>query len=293
MTGIERRVSVIVATPVDRPWDGRALASVLRIRDPRFDVWIADGRGGDDAFPGPLGNDPRVHLLRIPARSSARIHNETIARATGSILAITDDDCEIAADWIGEMIAAFERDPRIGMVFGNVHPARARAPDVVVPSYVRTVDFLARSPRHKSRVEGVWACMGVRRETWAELGGFDERFGRGSRFPGCADSDLAIRALAAGWFVFETPRVSVTIHRAIPPEEHRRTVTAYTYASGALIGKHLRRGTPGTLRLVSRFAGRWAGGGSHTAVGIGSRPQRSRRLFAFLRGVAHGATARA
>ena len=93
MTGIERRVSVIVATPVGRPWDGRALASVLRNRDPRFEVWIADGRDREEArgkrdpvdpFPGALGKDPRVHLLRIPARSSATIHNETIARATKS-----------------------------------------------------------------------------------------------------------------------------------------------------------------------------------------------------------------
>ena len=288
------RVSVVVVT-----WTGRegasSVRSVLRNRDPRFDMWLVDTSPDGEPPPSlqPFLDDPRLHYLRTEARASTSIHNEAIRCSAGEFVAITDDDCRVAENWVEEMTRAFDRDPRVGIVFGNVLPADDVPEGHTIPAYVRTDEFLAKSLRDKSRVEGVWACMGVRRETWAELGGFDERFGRGSRFPGCADSDLAIRALAAGWFVFETPRVSVTIHRAIPPEEHRRTVTAYTYASGALIGKHLRRGTPGTLRLVSGFAGRWAGGGSHTAVGIGSRPQRSRRLFAFLRGVAHGATARA
>jgi hypothetical protein len=130
--------------------------------------------------------------------------------------------------------------------------------------------------------------MGVRRSTWEELGGFDERFGKGARFPGCADADLAIRALAAGAFVFETPRVSVRSHRVLPAEEHRKAVAGYTFASGALLGSHLRRRTPGSSRLAAALARRWAGGRAHGA--LGSAPLgRGRRLTAFLRGFARGA----
>ncbi|HJU87572.1 MAG TPA: glycosyltransferase [Gemmatimonadota bacterium] len=293
MTGAGSRVSVVLAVPIGGEWVGRALESVLRNRGPAFDVWIAASTASDSRQSlGPFADDARVRILRVPARASAALHNEAIARASGDVLAITDDDCEVAENWIAEMVQAFDRDPRIGMVFGSVHPAPAARGDLVVPSYVRTAEFMARDPREKSRVEGVWACMGVRRETWAALGGFDQRFGRGSRFPGCSDSDLALRALAAGWFVLETPKVSVTIHRALAPEEHRETIVAYTYASGALIGKHLRGRTSGILNLMSDLARRWAGGGSHTAVGLGSSTQRPRRLLAFVRGFARGLTVR-
>ena len=286
-------VSVLIVTGSRRESAAATVRSVLANRDPRFDVWLVD-TNPDGEVPGtlrPFLSDSRLHYLRTESRGSSEVHNEVIARVTSDLVAVTDDDCRVAENWVEEMIRAFDRDPRIGMVFGNVHPADDIPEGHTVPAYVRTDEFLAKSLRDKSRVEGVWACMGVRRETWAELGGFDERFGRGSRFPGCADSDLAIRALAAGWFVFETPRVSVTIHRALPAEQSRRAVETYTYASGALIGKHLRRRTPGTLGLVAGFAARWAGGGSHPAVGLKGRPQRARRLFTFLRGFVRGATA--
>jgi hypothetical protein len=288
MTAGSSSVSVVIAVPAELKWDGRALESVLRNQGPQFEVWIAAASASVAALSHVAdAKDPRVRFLQTTSRASAAIHNEAIARATGSIVAVTDLDCEVGEDWVGAMLAAFGCDPRIGMVFGNVYPAAAHG-DRRVPSYTRDTEFLAREPREKSRVEGIWACMGIRRDAWIELGGFDERFGLGARFPGCADGDLALRALAAGWYVLETPRVSVTMHRALPRDVHRQTVSAYTYASGALIGKHLRSRTPGILSLVSSLAKRWARGRSHSAVGLAGDSQRFRRLIAFLRGLACG-----
>ena len=189
------------------------------------------------------------------------------------------------------MVGAFDRDPRIGVVFGNVHPANPDDPSA--PAYVRDAEFLARNLGEKCRVEGIWACMGVRRRTWETLGGFDERFGQGTCFPGGADADFAIRALAAGNYVLETPRMSVRSHRSLTPSAHRRAVAGYTYASGAVIGRHLRGRTPGILRLVAGLGGRWIAGETHGALGGPGSRHRGRRLIAFLYGVARGATARA
>ncbi|HET9333947.1 MAG TPA: glycosyltransferase [Gemmatimonadota bacterium] len=269
----------------------RALRSVLENRDPRFDVWIVDmgwAMQPVDALHALL-RDPRVHRVRCRAAGSSAAHNEAIAAARGEILAITDHDCEVSTTWVEEMIRAFDHDARIGVVFGDV--AAAHPGDASTPEYRPAGELLARNVRDKSRVEGIWACMGVRRSTWESLSGFDERFGKGARFPGCADADLAIRALAAGTFVFETPRISVLSHRVLPAEEHRRAVAGYTYASGALLGSHLRRRTPGSSRLAAALARRWAEGRAHGA--LGSAPLgRWRRLAAFCHGVAHGALER-
>lgn len=287
------RVSVILATRDGFPFTGRALGSLLEIQDRRFDVWVADASpegGAVDPFL-PTGGDPRVHPVRVQGPGSTRIHNEAIAMAPGELVAITDDDCEVPSDWIEETIRAFDRDPRIGVAFGNVYPAPAALGEGVVPAYVREGEILARGVREKARVEGVWACMAVRRSAWRALGGFDERFGHGARFPGCADGDLAIRALAAGWIVLETPRLSVTIHRPRTPNDQRQALADYSFASGALVGVHLRRRTPGLPRLVLDLARRWAWGEAHGALALGGRPRRVRRLLAFARGFARGAAA--
>ena len=285
------QVSVIIGTGARRAALPLALRSTLANRMANFDVWIADMAPESplpDALPALL-EDPRVQLLKMDTTRSAAAHNRAIAEARGGILAITDDDCEVAADWIEAMVGAFDRDPRIGVVFGNVHPASPRDPSI--PAYVRATEFLARDLGDKCRVEGIWACMGVRRRTWEALGGFDERFGHGARFRGSADADFAIRALAAGHYVFETPRVSVRSHRSLPPEAHRRAVAGYTYASGALMGRHLRDRTPGILRLVAGLGRRWLAGGTHGALGAPHAGHRARRLMAFLHGVVRGATA--
>jgi hypothetical protein len=263
---------------------------VLANRVSGFDVWIADM---DPAAPLPDGllpllEDPRVRLLPMESPRSAAAHNRAIARARGGILAMTDDDCEVAADWIEAMVRAFDRDPGIGVVFGNAHPAAPDDPSA--PAYVREGEFLARTLADKLHVEGIWACMGIRRRTWEALGGFDERFGHGARFPGAADADFTLRALAAGHFVYRTPEVTVRTHRSLPPEEHRRAVAGYTYASGALIGKHLRRRTPGILGLAAGIGRRWLGGTAHSALGA-PRGSRLRRLVAFVLGLVQGAIA--
>jgi O-antigen biosynthesis protein len=282
-------VSVIIATGQRRASLGLALRSVLENRHPSFDVWIVDTAPESPApeAPSPLLEDPRVHLLRLASCGSAAAHNRAIALSRAEILAITDDDCEVASGWIEEMARAFDRDPGIGVVFGNVYAARPGDPSV--PAYLRNDDFLARDLGEKRHVEGIWACMGIRRRTWAALGGFDERFGHGAAFPGAADADFAVRALAAGHLVYETPRVFVRSHRSLTPDEHRRAVTGYTYASGALIGKHLRRRTPGVLGLAAGIGRRWLGGRTHTALGASRGRRGARRLIAFLHGVARGA----
>lgn len=51
--------------------------------------------------------------------------------------------------------------------------------------------------------------MAVRRSMVEKLGGFDPMLGPGSRFPDCDDRDIAMRALLAHYYVYETAAVTV------------------------------------------------------------------------------------
>ena len=97
--------------------------------------------------------------------------------AAGEVIAYTDDDCEVAADWLQKLEAAFAVDGRVGIVFGNVLAGPHDAAAGFVSAYVQKTPALARGLQDKNRVDGAAACMALRRSAWRALGGFDETLG--------------------------------------------------------------------------------------------------------------------
>src|SRR5262245_3070968 len=64
----------------------------------------------------PFRADPRIRYLRTPTIGLAIARNLGIRAATTELVAITDDDCDVAPEWLSELEAAFA-EPRIGLVF--------------------------------------------------------------------------------------------------------------------------------------------------------------------------------
>ncbi len=238
----------------------------------------------------PLLSDPRVRHLPTATRGIAAARNVGIAATRGDFIAMTDDDCEATGDWLGECARAFAVDPKIGVVFGNVLPGPHDPARGFVPAYVRAEPFLARGISDKPHAEGMGACMAVRRATWTELGGFDERFGAGAPFRSSEENDFAIRALLAGWRLYETPAPAVIHHGFRPWEDGKTLAAGYLFGVGAMYAKHIGCGNWRILGILPTIAKRWAAGGS--GVDLGDRSLRSVKLAAFAKGLLAGFTAR-
>jgi len=200
-----------------------------------------------------------VHEPR-PGLSAAR--NAGVRCATGSIVAFTDDDVEVDADWTAELALAFDGDAGADAVTGLVLPAsldtRARRMfqfefggfgSRFVPSRF-DARFFQEALSQGAQVWriGAGANMAFRRSIFERVGLFDERLGAGAA--GCSeDSELWYRILAAGGACLYEPRAVVHHHHRHDFGGLRRQMRAYMKGhTAALLIQYAQHGHRGNLR---------------------------------------------
>ena len=233
---------------------------------------------------------PRVRHLRTRTRGLSAARNIGLRLARHPIVAMTDDDCRVDRRWASEILRAFDVDPRVGLVFGNVLPAPCDRARGFIPGYVREDPYLALTLDQKAHVEGMGACMALRRQTALDLGGFDERLGAGSPLRAGEDVDLTLRMLSAGHAVFETPAIQVVHYRFERWAHAPALARSYWLGAGAALGKHVRRRPARGAVLLGRLAGRFVFSRSRVAKSLGPHGLAPQRLLAFVRGLAAGVT---
>lgn len=111
-----------------------------------------------------------------------------------------------------------------------------------VPTHERRERRLLKSIDGLRDGLGLGAGMAIRRDVAMELGGFDESFGPGARFPSADEWDLSIRVLLSGWHVLETPELSILHDGFRSFAEGRDHARRDWIALGAVCAKPLRAG---------------------------------------------------
>lgn len=236
------QVSVVIPTRNRGNWIVHTIETILRNDFADYEVIVVDQSVDDLTQKGiaPFLNSARFRYLHTETSGSSRARNTGIQHARGELIALTDDDCQVQPNWIAEIARAFERDHRIAVVLGNIFPADHDRAIGFIPNYVRAEPFLARTIREKHRAEGVSACMAIRRQVWSELHGFDEMLGAGERFHAAEETDLIIRALMHGYFVYETPKVFVTHYGLRTWGQAEQLIPNYICGLTAMYVKHFK-----------------------------------------------------
>jgi GT2 family glycosyltransferase len=98
---------------------------------------------------------------------------------------------------------------------------------------------------------GIGANMAARRTILKKVGVFDPLLGPGSKFKAGEEVDLALRVLAAGGRIANTPEVTVHHLGVRRGDEASQLMRGYLFATGAVYCKHLRLGTRGSMRLLA------------------------------------------
>jgi len=245
------RTSILIATRNRPELLRECLESLVRCGLEDAEVLVLDQSGDEqsEALVRELGGD-RLRYTRLATPGKSRALNAGIAMARGARIALTDDDCEVAEDWLRAMDGAFEEtgEDRRVVICGRVLPGR-HAPDGQPPPSCVT-DTQPR--RYAGRVgrDVVYQNWAVRRGVFDEVGGFDERLGPGGVLRNAEDNDMAYRWLRAGYEVLYRPEIVVRHNGWRRREELYALKWDYGVGQGAFYCKHFRRGDG---HLAGRF----------------------------------------
>ncbi len=277
-------ITIIICTRNRGAAVGKTITAALANHYANFEIVVID-QSDDEATENAVADylhEVRLRYVRSTGKGLAAARNLGCQLAYGEIIAMTDDDCEAQQDWLQNLAAAFAQDDRIGMVLGNVIAAPHTKELGFIPAYVRREAFLARSIKDKHKVEGIGACFAFRRQLWLKLHGFDEMLGAGAQFKAAEETDFMIRLLFVGYYIFETPQISVIHHGFRTWKEGGALIHGYLYGIGAMLTKHLKLGNWSILHVFYHLAHRWAF--AKPVVDFGHRPSKWLRLQAFSRG---------
>jgi GT2 family glycosyltransferase len=178
----------------------------------------------------------RTQYVRSTQRGAAAARNRGIERVTTRFVAVTDDDCRVAADWLERMTARLLVHPD-ALITGRVQKGTASRNDGYAPSLITTEaetiyrrPLLRRDPLSSGNMGFTVAVV--------------DRFGLMNEDPRlrfAEDAEWSYRALRAGVPIVYAPEVVVhhLAWRDLP--SLAQAYASYAFSQGAFYGQYIRR----------------------------------------------------
>ena len=189
-------------------------------------------QGDDDSVARLVAGIPSLRIRRIASaeRNIAVALNVGIRAAREAIVAVTNDDCTVAPDWLA--ISARTVTPHADLLAsGRVIPDGDAA---LVPSCKTSEE--AREYRGEHEVSLLFpGNMAVHRSELIAIGGFDEALA------GAEDGDLCFRWLRSGRTLRYEPAMTVWHRDWRSRDEIAALHVRYAFDQGRMYGKHLWR----------------------------------------------------
>jgi len=231
-------LSLVIATLDDQGNLRLCLESLARQQHaPPFEVVIVDqhqdGRVGRiiPEFAGRLD----IRHERASFRGASQARNRGARLAKGRWLGFPDDDCILAADALAQFA-------RVAMGFADLKVITGRTVDENGASNILRWGETARRFTPFTMFSSVTeATLFVESSAYAVVGGFDERFGPGTRFPAAEGVELVNRLFRefGGRCAYYCPAIRMQHPTKVPPFTRWavRRFHLYAIGDGALIAK--------------------------------------------------------
>jgi GT2 family glycosyltransferase len=250
------RISVVVCTR-DRADDlRRALTGLEAQAFVGFEVIVVDQSRTDQTQRLVRQFQPRLSSLRLVRQSEpglSRAYNRGVREAEADVLAFTDDDCLVAADWLSSVWRALAAGSLVDVLYGQVL-APPELDGTAATSLIPLRAFEERLEVTDLRGFnglGMGANFAALRPAVDRVGGFDEILGGGGPLQSTQDFDFAYRVLRSGGTIVLDPKVIAYHYGVRPAADWPQLMRSYGIGLGGFYCKHIRLGD---LRAAQLFA---------------------------------------
>lgn len=195
-----------------------------------------------------------VPIRCIPHQGSGLGVSQNIAAAhvTSPLIAVIDDDCVAAPDWIHVIASMLGSGDALDVLTGRVLPLGPESPGLFGVS-LRTSEVRAEFSSDAMPWDiGSGNNFAVRTAWWNRIEGNDERLGPGSSGRGGVDMDLFYRLLRAGTHIRYEPQL-IVYHERTTREGRIARRSMYGHGMGAACMIHLRGGDLHALRMLGNW----------------------------------------
>lgn len=194
-------------------------------------------------------------LVYVPSDEvgASRGRNRAIRAASADLIAVTDDDCRVAPDWVDRIHQAFRDDPELMMMCGQVRLA-GQEWEGTIPAAVHTGQRKRPFTRWLDpSALGSGNNAAYRREALRRVGGYDERLGPGTPLHAGEDTELFYRFARQGLKGMYLPEAIIHHVAWRNPDELTDLGWSYACGSGAYLTRELlARKDPVAAKLLLR-----------------------------------------
>lgn len=173
---------------------GAQLTALAEQQDPPgFEIVVADNGSTDELSTVVRRWQSRLPHLRIVDASRDRgvsvARNVGIEAATTDLILVCDADDVVSSKWVSSLVEGLSQHP---LISGPIETSRLSGPSASwVPIPRRTHELFET---WGGRTYGIGSSLGMRKEVWTEVGGFDETYPAGAE-----EIDFAWRAWDLGY----------------------------------------------------------------------------------------------
>lgn len=227
-------VSVIIPALNEEKYLNTILHDLSLQKRKPLEIIVVDGRSSDKTV-SIAGKYSGVSLIKTHANPAHQRHSGA-KKARGDILVFLDADTSISPDFIENIHQFFSHKP-YSLACPLYVPSDNHIPSMVLYSFFNMIFFTVQ----KVFPSGAGSCIAVRRETYFELGGFNEQYTYD-------DMHFLSRAQGLGIFAVILERVVVS-NRRIKKLGFMKSFLLYTKLSWYFI----RRDYAGANTIVYPF----------------------------------------
>jgi GT2 family glycosyltransferase len=230
-------LSIVVVSYNVAAYLDRCLASLPAACGPlAYEVVVVDNDSPDDSAQVVATRFPEMRLLANPDNVGfARAVNQALPWTRGRYVLLLNPDAVAPPDSLRRLIEIADRHPEVGLVSPLLRDPETDTVEVPLRPFLswrnsfarytpaKTLLRLAPRPRWTPEVDRptttgwlIGACLLIRREALAVLGGLDEAY-----FLWFEDIDYSARAIRAGWPVLCTSGVTVDHYGGKSVEQER------------------------------------------------------------------------